>query len=805
MNILRWPAKMPERDSGRLPEGQDAYSLGKAKVIDPLGACEQTIHVNLFFDGTNNNDDEKNPWRDSKGFAHTNVARLYNVTKERPGEGHFKYYIVGVGTPFPEVDEHTYSSTGKAFATGFGTRCVWGYTRLLHAVHWAISGKFDEIFMGNEIAAKICQQLNPTVTATVFGARPSSPLLEQKLNALAGLQRAMERDCQRNKVIKKVWVNVFGFSRGAASARVFVSKLVNEWAKDGKLAGLIPYQVNFLGLFDTVASVGPPDSTASALDFDTFDGHFDWAGSGRLNVPKSVRRCVHFFSIHEQRMSFPLDTIRKGRSYPGGPDQLLEVPYPGVHSDVGGSYPPGDQGKSVVNDAHKLGKIPLHDMYIEALKAGVPLLLKSEIETNRLLVQDFAIALPVIQAFNAWLDRLPQVDSVEEAMDLGLRQNLMWRSLRARVGTGEYVSTQPFYKACESREGKLTPHQIESRIEAEQANDPETQRMRAELEALKRQFTQLGSRAASMGIGGSGTVAQRQALMKEDALLRASIAAKKAEIQRRKEELYAKIAGKKPEDARPGEGADEIVANDQRDLREAAEEFRLLLGFLHPDQREALGVQTHFVRRPPMPGDVFGTLRGIVGRILAGPIGDAGSLLCVRRDRNPDSAVVTLVQRDLMVSTAAVRSFNAGDDVLVQPTEEMIDYLRKWTSPAAVDRFAIQERAAIALFDDFIHDSRAWFRVPHFHEYSLGGYGWARTLYIGDNTRVRHLGMTKLSTFDAMIGVSRAAVQSARKAALDTAAEAAGRAADAVLDAAKSRGKSLLDDMIPKGPPWPRL
>ena len=102
----------------------------------------------------------------------------------------------------------------------------------------------------------------------------------------------------------------------------------------GKYA--IPYQVNFMGLFDTVASVGLPDSTRATLDVGLFAGHEAFAGNGAMDIPPQVRFCRHAFSIHEQRMSFPLDSIRKGKSYPGGVRE--EVPYPGVHSDVGGGY-----------------------------------------------------------------------------------------------------------------------------------------------------------------------------------------------------------------------------------------------------------------------------------------------------------------------------------------------------------------------------------------------------------------------------------------------------------------------------------
>lgn len=45
MKVLRWPTKMP--NTGLLPDGESAYQHGKDKVTDPLGACEQTIHVSL--------------------------------------------------------------------------------------------------------------------------------------------------------------------------------------------------------------------------------------------------------------------------------------------------------------------------------------------------------------------------------------------------------------------------------------------------------------------------------------------------------------------------------------------------------------------------------------------------------------------------------------------------------------------------------------------------------------------------------------------------------------------------------------
>ncbi|HLX02717.1 MAG TPA: hypothetical protein VKS80_11460, partial [Trinickia sp.] len=66
--------------------------------------------------------------------------------------------------------------------------------------------------------------------------------------------------------------------------------------------------------------------------------------------------------------------------------------------------------------------------------------------------------------------------------------------------------------------------------------------------------------------------------------------------------------------------------------------------------------------------------------------------------------------------------------------------LVRHTSPEAVEALRKQP-AAIRLYDDYIHDSRAWFRVPYFREYVPGGFFWGRLLFVGNDTRVENLGL----------------------------------------------------------------
>jgi len=75
-------------------------------------------------------------------------------------------------------------------------------------------------------------------------------------------------------------------------------------------------------------------------------------------------------------------------------------------------------------------------------------------------------------------------------------------------------------------------------------------------------------------------------------------------------------------------------------------------------------------------------------------------------------------------------------DVLVKPAEEVLGFLKEHTNEQARARVSA---AVSRLFDDFVHDSRAWFRVPYFHEQAPGGYGWPRVLFQGKNSRVEFL------------------------------------------------------------------
>lgn len=208
------------------------------------------------------------------------------------------------------------------------------------------------------------------------------------------------------------------------------------------------------------------------------------------------------------------------------------------------------------------------------------------------------------------------------------------------------------------------------------------------------------------------------------------------QIKKKDAEIMAAAAGKPP---RPGEGTTDITTNDKTDLLEAAEEFRLLLAYLYPDQRWRWQV---YWAHPPAE-----KLNVKMGR-ASGPFAleqdvNAYYLTVERKDvamrRRQGSTAVWMGGHDRVLQLlGALAPYQPVLDYVLAPPQEMLPFLLEHTSEAAVRKLP---RAVIRLLDDFVHDSRAWFRVPYFHEYAPGGYGWARTFFVGNDRRVRSLGL----------------------------------------------------------------
>lgn len=377
-----------------------------------LFCCCHSLHISLFFDGTNNNDNN-----DTKNNHPSNIAKLFHASlqgTEAKKNGYFSYYMPGVGTPFPEVGELDYSEDGLKYATGGEDRINWALVSVFDALHTALNGTP----LSQDRRAKAVASMSTWKAPLMFGAGPSKRRQVMK-EVLGTLLDRVERATPKVLGVK---LYIYGFSRGAAEARTFVTWLSQlfetpEGAElpSQSLIGL-PVSVEFLGILDTVASVG----IANVAPF--FAGHMDWADDSQLlpeakTFPELVKCCRHFVASFEQRACFPLDSIRnEDGQYPAN---TYEVVYPGVHSDVGGGYPKNDQGKARGGTSELVSQILLHDLYAEAFAAGAPLQVPETVLSERLKLEkvwralspatdrEFGLSEALVERFNAWRQTLP--------------------------------------------------------------------------------------------------------------------------------------------------------------------------------------------------------------------------------------------------------------------------------------------------------------------------------------------------------------------------------------------------------------
>ncbi|WP_145747301.1 T6SS phospholipase effector Tle1-like catalytic domain-containing protein [Variovorax beijingensis] len=340
-----------------------------ANPVSSKPSCTGVIFVGMFFDGTGNNEDAdfKKPERSPREQKHSNVVRLYHAFPgQDEGEhtsgttSYYRYYIPGVGTPFEEIGDDGKGIDGQISQTLGSTsawygepRIIWGLTRIFNAVsRYAYkSNIFD-----NKAAASLARNLSGV---TSFGSERRKVL---KDTWQAKLKSQL---VNRKPEITQINLSVFGFSRGAAEARAFVNWLceICEHKDGGYLFAGIPLRVQFLGIFDTVASVG-----AAGL-YSVFEGRQSWAWNN-MQVHPAVEQCLHLVAGHEVRACFPLDSVRIDGRYP---PNVREYVYPGSHSDVGGGYMPMCLGKNDwAEDDRQLARIPGFEMYCAAMIAGVP-------------------------------------------------------------------------------------------------------------------------------------------------------------------------------------------------------------------------------------------------------------------------------------------------------------------------------------------------------------------------------------------------------------------------------------------------
>lgn len=485
-------------------------AMGSNKSASPPAeSCEQLLWLTFFFDGTGNNLDA-----DVGTNKHSNVAKLFRSHKEQDSiNGVYRVYIPGVGTYFKEVGDEGGTTSGKAFGAGGDDRIDWALKR------W------------------------DTLLAPHF-ARAQNP---------------------SNRIIE-INVAVFGFSRGATAARAFANELLESRCKiaAGGLASTregYPVRIRFMGLYDTVASVGAPmsvnntaktkatkgarvlaaerlkkenrevwPSSIAYLDGGTpgadpapgmYDGHSAYGGN--IAISDVVENVQHYIAAHELRNSFPVDSVSvlQGRTVRRSA-KCKEYVYPGVHSDVGGSYRPGEGGRSD-DPINKLGLITLHHMYEAAITAGVPLQPKAA--WTDVQKSDFAIGREIVALFNYYMGKVSKGGTVGILMNAHMRLYYAWRFQSiARKRSGDTREAQAilrseavFASEREQLDAEIAKLEIAESRARREASMAQAQRARV----MQSNYGNANVRAELEKYDAAYAVAKENHEVAEDALLRA--------------------------------------------------------------------------------------------------------------------------------------------------------------------------------------------------------------------------------------------------------------------------------------------
>jgi len=476
---------------GKLLAARERVPIGQ-----PTESCKHNLFFGFFIDGTRNNFKTSLKKAD---FTQTNVARLYSAFPGQsvPGvlptetewtyeprrfSNYFRVYTPGVGTPFPDVGdsgEGLAALMGASMATYGERRIIWTLIQAINNLHRYFT---KQALIAPDEALSLCKRisLGKFNLQSMGRAVPSIRGEDTKLSTseeFEALLRRLHASIQyfmpdpvtgkpRNVdpgQVKEIFVSVFGFSRGAAEARVFINWLIALCKLDAKILkkpgmtlGGFNVKFDFLGLFDTVASVG----LASLVKY--LGGHDGWADAEvSMRIPSEISQCVHFVAAHEVRRCFPSDSVSVDNVVP---TNCVEIVYPGVHSDVGGGYLPTEQGKGHDRKGvDMLSRLPLGHMYRLARLAGVPLRL--ELAGGR--VTDYFLAdQRTIDAFNEYVDQATvRSGTLTQVMREQRELYIQWRKARRRSSATALESTESYARASQEDKNDLAGANLEFEAE----------------------------------------------------------------------------------------------------------------------------------------------------------------------------------------------------------------------------------------------------------------------------------------------------------------------------------------------------
>ena len=283
------------------------------KQPPPPGTVDLTIGI--FFDGTSNNRFNIEGRRKDKslkssvvsdndgsnvsfGNDNSNVDRLQTIYPKK--DDYFSIYIEGIGTKEPKKNEDgSYTYYGDfTRGQGFGT----GETGLKEKARKGAADLFKELKKKGFIE------------------------------------------------IKSITLDLFGFSRGAAAARMFANEIwkynsgtddvvLEEFTKSKLNIKLPKIKLRFIGIYDTVSSFDESNFSSDTVYDDQVKNKL------LLKLNGSLGYVAHLTAENEYRKMFPLTN---SKSMTSG----IELTLPGCHSDIGGGYNDKDKEEVVIEGSY---------------------------------------------------------------------------------------------------------------------------------------------------------------------------------------------------------------------------------------------------------------------------------------------------------------------------------------------------------------------------------------------------------------------------------------------------------------------
>jgi hypothetical protein len=256
----------------------------------------------LLFDGTMNNKTNIESRISKNEFYEATRSKKYKLFGERVGAGAASYEngFTNIATLEKHIEikpANGYDFVLKVYTEGAGTMDNKGDETLGYAMGVGDAGVIKKCEKG------ILKAVNDITNAEDAAGKSIDP---------------------STQYIKDLTIDVFGFSRGAATARYCIHKALKDdkWQLKKLLAAkqidTTEVRVWFAGLFDTVSSHGVSFSNDTR--------------KLELDAVIHATKTLHLVAGEERRKNFSITNIKSA----GGKGE--EYYMPGVHSDVGGSY-----------------------------------------------------------------------------------------------------------------------------------------------------------------------------------------------------------------------------------------------------------------------------------------------------------------------------------------------------------------------------------------------------------------------------------------------------------------------------------